>query len=89
MVPPECLPRRAVRGLGAHSPHQTGSLSPSLRQLLGSGEHSLLEFENTLSKAAGQSHLCPEVLSKDHDEFLEFEGETLVLLQQNGRIAGE
>ena len=24
-VPPERLPRRAVRGLGAQSPHQTGS----------------------------------------------------------------
>jgi hypothetical protein len=28
-VPPERLPRRAVRGLGAHSPHQTGSLLPT------------------------------------------------------------
>ena len=27
-VPPERLPRRAVRGLGAHSPHQTGSFYP-------------------------------------------------------------
>ena len=27
-VPPERLPRRAVRGLGAHSPHQTGSFHP-------------------------------------------------------------
>ena len=24
-LPPERLPRRAVRGLGAHSPHQTGA----------------------------------------------------------------
>jgi hypothetical protein len=28
-VPPERLPRRAVRGLGAHSPHQTGSFLPT------------------------------------------------------------
>ncbi|MCX6972305.1 MAG: hypothetical protein NTV93_19450, partial [Verrucomicrobia bacterium] len=27
-VPPERLPRRAVRGLGAHNPHQTGSFHP-------------------------------------------------------------
>jgi hypothetical protein len=27
-VPPERLPRRAVRGLGAQSPHQTGPLHP-------------------------------------------------------------
>ena len=29
-VPPERLPRRAVRGLGAHSPHQTGSFYPQI-----------------------------------------------------------
>jgi len=30
IVPPERLPRRAVRGLGAHSPHQTGSFHPQI-----------------------------------------------------------
>lgn len=29
-VPPERLPRRAVRGLGVHNPHQTGPFLPSV-----------------------------------------------------------
>jgi hypothetical protein len=29
LVPPERLPRRAVRGLGVHSPHQIGSFLPT------------------------------------------------------------
>ena len=33
VVPPERLPRRAARGLGARSPHQTGSVCSLLLEL--------------------------------------------------------
>jgi hypothetical protein len=37
-VPPERLPRRAVRGLGAHSPHQTDFVGFSLCEVYGVGK---------------------------------------------------
>src|ERR1700675_811332 len=86
-VPPERLPRRAVRGLGVHSPQQTGwfwhthildGLKGSASKLLDALEQSVAELEFAAQGA-----------SEAHGQLVEFESEAFVGFQGGGRVARE
>ncbi len=86
-IPPERLPRRAVRGLGAHSPHQAGSIPGSLACACGKHNHSSLKFQQALADAERELHFCPQFFSQYNDEFPQFEGQAFVRIQCGGRIS--
>ncbi len=88
-VPPERLPRRAVRGLGAHSPHQVDFLGFSLCEDCGVGKQSLFEFEDALVDWSAQSVGTAQILVQYTDKSLQFEGQTFVSFEGGGRISGK
>ena len=90
-VPPERLPRRAVRGLGAHSPHQTGlSLVGSFS---GCGIGNLKGSASKCADASGQgvtkSELAAQRSAQHHGKLVEFESEAFVGFRGDGRVARE